>query len=159
VNHRYAAPVPHVRSGALSALAVAGKTRSDLIPNVPTIDETVPGYEAGGFVGIAVRKETPPEIIERLNREINAGLDDAAVQARLAELATRPRASTSRVRELRSSRNGEMGQSGQAVGREAGITLRECVVLRSIRGQSCRNRNWPSSPRVHLRSYSPRASP
>lgn len=50
------------------------------------------GYEAGGFDGIAVRKGTPFEIIERLNRDINAGLDNAAVQARLAELATQPRA-------------------------------------------------------------------
>jgi tripartite-type tricarboxylate transporter receptor subunit TctC len=82
-----AVPVKTVRSGALGALAVAGKTRSDLLPGVPTIDETVSGYEAGGFDGIAVRKGTPPEIIERLNRDIN----DGAVQARLAELATRPR--------------------------------------------------------------------
>jgi tripartite-type tricarboxylate transporter receptor subunit TctC len=78
--------------GRLERWPFAGKIRSDLLPDVPTIDETVSGYEAGGFDGIAVRKGTPPEIIERLNRDINAGLDDAAVQARLAELATRPRA-------------------------------------------------------------------
>jgi tripartite-type tricarboxylate transporter receptor subunit TctC len=84
--------LPHVRSGALSALAVTGKTRSELLPDVPTIGETVSGYEAGGFNGIAIRKGTPLEIIERLNRDINAGLDDAAVQVRLAELATRPHA-------------------------------------------------------------------
>jgi Tripartite tricarboxylate transporter family receptor len=78
----------HTRSGALRALAVAGKNRSTLLPDVSTVGETVSGFEAGGFDGIAVRKGTSPEIIERLNREINMGLADSAIRARLTELAT-----------------------------------------------------------------------
>ncbi len=80
----------HIRSGALRALAMAGKTRSDILPDVPTIGETVAGYEANSWCGLGVPKGTLPEIIERLNREINAGLVDPAVKAKLAAVATTP---------------------------------------------------------------------
>jgi tripartite-type tricarboxylate transporter receptor subunit TctC len=80
----------HIRSGTLRALAVAGKTRSDALPDVPTIGETVAGYEANSWCGVGVGRGTPPEVIERLNREINAGLADPAVKARLAGVATTP---------------------------------------------------------------------
>ena len=61
-----------------------------MLPDVPTIGETVPGYEANSWCGVGVPAGTPPEIIERLNREINAGLADPAVKARLAGVATTP---------------------------------------------------------------------
>jgi tripartite-type tricarboxylate transporter receptor subunit TctC len=80
----------HIKSGALRALAVLGKTRSEFLPNVPTIGETVSGYEANSWCGVGVPRGTPPEIVERLNREINAGLRDPAVKARLAQIATTP---------------------------------------------------------------------
>jgi tripartite-type tricarboxylate transporter receptor subunit TctC len=80
----------HIRSGALRALAMAGKTRSDVLPDVPTIGETVTGYEANSWCGLGVPKGTAPEIIERLNREINTGLTNPAVKARLAAVATTP---------------------------------------------------------------------
>jgi tripartite-type tricarboxylate transporter receptor subunit TctC len=80
----------HIRSGALRALAMAGKTRSEALPDVPTIGETVAGYEAEAWCGLGVPNGTPPEIIERLNRAINAGLADRATKARLAEVATTP---------------------------------------------------------------------
>jgi len=64
----------HVRSGSLRALGMAGKHRSDALPQVPTIGETVAGYEANSWCGVGVPRGTPAEIIERLNREINAGL-------------------------------------------------------------------------------------
>jgi tripartite-type tricarboxylate transporter receptor subunit TctC len=80
----------HIRSGALRALAVAGKTRFDGLPNVPTIGETVAGYEANSWCGLGVPVGTSPAIIERLNREVNAGLTDPGVKARLAEVATTP---------------------------------------------------------------------
>jgi tripartite-type tricarboxylate transporter receptor subunit TctC len=80
----------HIRSGALRALAVAGKTRSDMLPDVPTIGETVPLYVANSWCGIGVPRGTPGDIIERLNREINAGLRDPNVKARLAQVATTP---------------------------------------------------------------------
>jgi len=84
------ASLPHVHSGALRALALTGKTRSKLVPDIPTIGETIAGYEADGWNGIVVLKGTPPEIIDRLGREVNAGLANAAIRARLAELGTTP---------------------------------------------------------------------
>ena len=83
--------LPHIRSGALRALAMAGKTRFDPVPDVPTIGDTVPGYEASVWVGVGAPRGTPPEIIERLNREINAGLVNPTIKARLAEVATTPK--------------------------------------------------------------------
>jgi tripartite-type tricarboxylate transporter receptor subunit TctC len=82
--------LPHVRTGALRALAVAGNDRFDMLPHVPTIAETVPGYEAGTWAGVGVPKGTPTEIIARLNREIDAGLADPTVKSRLAEIGTIP---------------------------------------------------------------------
>src|SRR4029077_6493366 len=82
--------LPHIRAGALRALAVAGTTRFDGLPDVPTVGETVAGYEANSWCGVGVARGTPPEVIERLNREINAGLANPAVKARLAGVATTP---------------------------------------------------------------------
>jgi tripartite-type tricarboxylate transporter receptor subunit TctC len=78
--------LPHIRAGKLRALAVTTAIRSDALPDVPTVAETVPGYEASAFYGMGVPKGTPPEIIDKLNQEINAGLADPKVKARLAEL-------------------------------------------------------------------------
>jgi tripartite-type tricarboxylate transporter receptor subunit TctC len=83
--------LPHIRSGALRALAMAGKTRFASLPDVPTIGDAVPGYEASVWVGVGVPRGTPPEIIERLNREINAGLVNPTIKARLADVATTPK--------------------------------------------------------------------
>ena len=82
--------LPQVHAGALRALAVAGRDRFDTLPNVPSIGETLPGYEARTWAGVGVPKGTPPEIISRLNRDINAGLADPAIKARLAEIGTIP---------------------------------------------------------------------
>jgi tripartite-type tricarboxylate transporter receptor subunit TctC len=60
--------------------------RSDALPDVPTVGDTVAGYEASAFFGMGVPKGTPPEIIEKLNKEINAGLADPKIKAKLAEL-------------------------------------------------------------------------
>jgi tripartite-type tricarboxylate transporter receptor subunit TctC len=84
------ATLPYIRSGALRALAVIGRTRYDALPDVPTVGEFLPGYEVDAFNGIGIRKGTPREIIERLNREINAGLASSAISARFAELAAIP---------------------------------------------------------------------
>ena len=80
----------HIRSGSLRALAVAGKRRSEALPDVPTVGETVAGYEANSWCGVGVPRGTPAEIIERLNREINAGLANPTIKARLADVATTP---------------------------------------------------------------------
>ncbi len=78
--------LPQIKSGGLRALAVTSTTRSMLLPEIPTVDQFVPGFEAGQWVGIGAPKNTPIEIVERLNREINAGLTDATLKARIAEL-------------------------------------------------------------------------
>jgi tripartite-type tricarboxylate transporter receptor subunit TctC len=86
--------LPHIRSGALRALAMAGKTRFDQLPDIPTIDDALPGYEASVWAGVGVPRSTPGEIIQRLNREINAGLVNPTIKARLAEVATTPKVLT-----------------------------------------------------------------
>jgi tripartite-type tricarboxylate transporter receptor subunit TctC len=78
--------LPHIRAGKLRALAVTTATRSEALPEVPTVAETVPGYEASAFYGMSAPKGTPPEIIDKLNQEISAALADPKVKARLAEL-------------------------------------------------------------------------
>jgi tripartite-type tricarboxylate transporter receptor subunit TctC len=82
--------VEYIRAGKLRALAVTTATRSEALPEIPTVAEFVPGYEASGWVGIGAPKNTPVEIIEKLNREINAGLADPKIKARLADIGTTP---------------------------------------------------------------------
>src|SRR5262249_34016663 len=77
------ASIEHIRSGKLRALAVGTETRSDQLPNVPTLREFLPGFEASAFVAIGAPKNTPTEIIERLNHEVNAGLADPKIKSRL----------------------------------------------------------------------------
>jgi tripartite-type tricarboxylate transporter receptor subunit TctC len=107
-----------IRSGALRALATAGQTRPEALPDVPTIGETVAGYEANAWCGLGVPNGTPPGIIERLNREINAGLADPAITARLAEVATTPIFFT--PAEFGAYMAAEIGKWGKVV-RSAGI--------------------------------------
>jgi tripartite-type tricarboxylate transporter receptor subunit TctC len=78
--------IAHIQAGRLRALAVTTATRAKALPDVPTVAETVPGYEASAFFGMAVPKGTPREIIDKLNRTINQALADPALQAKLAEL-------------------------------------------------------------------------
>jgi tripartite-type tricarboxylate transporter receptor subunit TctC len=80
----------YVRSGQLRALAVTSVKRSELLPDIPTVSESVPGFEAGPFYGVGAPKDTPPEIVERLNVEINAGLADPKLRARLTDLGCTP---------------------------------------------------------------------
>jgi tripartite-type tricarboxylate transporter receptor subunit TctC len=80
------ASIQYVRAGKLRALAVTTATRAELLPDLPTVTEFVPGYEASTWYGIGAPRNTPAEIIERLNREINAGLADPALRTRLADL-------------------------------------------------------------------------
>ena len=87
--------LPHVRTGALRALAVAGSKRFDLLPDVPTIAETLPGYEARTWAGVGAPKGTPAEIIARLAREIDTVLTNPTVTARLADVGTIPMVLTS----------------------------------------------------------------
>jgi tripartite-type tricarboxylate transporter receptor subunit TctC len=76
----------HVRSGRTRALGVTTTERADVLPNVPAVAEFVPGYEAAGWYGIGVPKNVPAEIVDKLNREVNASLADSKLKTRLAEL-------------------------------------------------------------------------
>jgi tripartite-type tricarboxylate transporter receptor subunit TctC len=80
------ASIGYIRAGRLRALAVTAATRSDALPDIPTVGEFVPGYEASFWSGIGAPKNTPSEIIDKLNKEINAGLADPKMKARLADL-------------------------------------------------------------------------
>ena len=82
--------LPHIHAGKLRALAVTTAQRSDALPGVPTVAETVPGYEASAFFGMSVPKGTPDEVTGILNREINAALADPGMKAKLAELGGIP---------------------------------------------------------------------
>jgi tripartite-type tricarboxylate transporter receptor subunit TctC len=80
----------HIQAGSLRALGVTAAARLKVLPDIPLIGDVVPGYAVTGWLGVGVPKGTPPEIIERLNREANAALADPAVRARMAELGSEP---------------------------------------------------------------------
>src|SRR5690349_872888 len=84
------AAIGPVRAGRLRALAVSTATRSAVLPGIPTVADTVPGYEASAATGIGAPRGTPPEVVERLNREINAAFADPAMQTRLADTGGMP---------------------------------------------------------------------
>jgi tripartite-type tricarboxylate transporter receptor subunit TctC len=88
--------IQYIRTGKLRALALTSAMRSEMLPELPTVSEFLPGYEMTTWLGIGGPKNTPTEIVEKLNKEINASLADSRLQARLAELgstvfATSPR--------------------------------------------------------------------
>src|SRR5262245_50254143 len=78
--------IEHIRTGKLRALAVTSATRTEALPDMPTVGEFVPGYEASIWFGVGAPKVTPAEIVEKLNKEINASLADPKLQARRADL-------------------------------------------------------------------------
>jgi tripartite-type tricarboxylate transporter receptor subunit TctC len=80
----------HIQAGHVRALAVTTNARAESLPDVPTVADTVPGYEASTWFGFGAPKGTPPEIIARLNAVINAGLADPTIKARLAEVGSAP---------------------------------------------------------------------
>ena len=82
--------IAHVRAGTLRALAVTTAQRSEILPGVPTVSEFLPGFEASNWFGVAAPKNTPPEIIDKLNKEINATLAEPDIKARLADLGAAP---------------------------------------------------------------------
>jgi tripartite-type tricarboxylate transporter receptor subunit TctC len=82
--------LPNIRSGTIRALAVAGSSRLDVLPDAPRVADTVPGFEVSGWNGFAVRKGVPAGIIERLNTEISTGLADPTVKARIAQATAVP---------------------------------------------------------------------
>jgi len=82
--------IEYIRASKLRALAVTTATRSEVLPNIPTVGEFVPGYEASGWQGVGAPKNTPTDIIDKLNKEINAGIADPKLKARFADLGNTP---------------------------------------------------------------------
>jgi tripartite-type tricarboxylate transporter receptor subunit TctC len=86
--------IQHIRDGKLRALAVTTPTRQEVVPDIPALGEFVPGYEASGWLGIGAPRRTPTEIVERLNKEINAVLADPDLKARLVGIGIPPMSMT-----------------------------------------------------------------
>ena len=80
------AAIEYIRAGKLRGLAVTTATRAEALPNIPTVGDVVPGYEASQWYGVGVPKNTPVEIVEKLNKEIDAGLANPKLRAQLADL-------------------------------------------------------------------------
>jgi tripartite-type tricarboxylate transporter receptor subunit TctC len=78
--------IQYIRAGKLRPLAVTTANRSEVLPELPTMGDFVPGYEASAWFGVGAPRNTPAEIVDKLNREINAGLADPKMKARLADL-------------------------------------------------------------------------
>jgi tripartite-type tricarboxylate transporter receptor subunit TctC len=85
-----ASSIAYIRAGTLRGLAVTGAMRSDALPDLPTVGEFVPGYEVTAWYGVGAPKGTPAEVIDKLNKEIDAGLADPEMQARFADLGDVP---------------------------------------------------------------------
>ncbi len=81
-----ASSIEHIKAGRLRALAVTAPMRSEVLPDIPTVSEFLPGYEGSALFGLGVPKNTPAEIVDKLNNEINAALADPMIKARLAEV-------------------------------------------------------------------------
>jgi tripartite-type tricarboxylate transporter receptor subunit TctC len=77
--------IEHIRAGRLRALAVTSETRLEVLPDIPTVGDFVPGYEGTGWQGVGAPRDTPADIIDMLNKEINAGLSDSRMRARIAD--------------------------------------------------------------------------
>jgi len=84
------ASIQYIRAGNLRALAVTTALRSEALPDLPTVGDFLPGYEASTWYGVGVPKNTPTEIVQKLNKEINAALADPKLKARLADLGAEP---------------------------------------------------------------------
>jgi tripartite-type tricarboxylate transporter receptor subunit TctC len=107
-----AASIEYIRAGKLRALAVTTPTRWEGLPDIPTVGEFVPGYEASPWFGVAAPKRTASEIVEKLNKEINAALADSKMRARLADNGGHGTSRFARrFRQVDRGRNREVGQS------------------------------------------------
>ena len=87
--------IEHIRTGKLRALAVTTAKRSEALPGIPTVGEFLPGYESSNWYGVGIPKNTPAEIIDKLNKEINAVSADPLIKTRLAGLGVDPMSMTS----------------------------------------------------------------
>jgi tripartite-type tricarboxylate transporter receptor subunit TctC len=86
--------IEHIRAGKLRPLAVTDATRVEVLPDIPTVGDFVPGYEAVGWQGVGAPRNTPVEVVDKLNKQINAGLNDPEMKARLTDFGYRVFASS-----------------------------------------------------------------
>ena len=149
-------PLAHIRAGTVRALAMAGSTRSELLPGVPLIGDTVPLYVANSWCGIGVPKGTPPDIVERLNREINAGLKDPVEGAARQCGDHADHLQPGGVRRLHDGRSREVGEGDQDRAGAAGVTVPN--IRSSSRGAPRPGRRWPP-PTCRRQAWRPPASP
>ena len=112
--------IGYIKAGRLRALAVATGTRLDVLPDIPTVAEFVPGYEASFWFGVGAPKATPVEIVDKLNKEVDAALDDPKMKARLAELGGTV-LHLGRLRQADRRRNREVGQGGEVHRHQGGL--------------------------------------
>ena len=129
-----AGSIEYIRSGKLRALAVTTATRSQALPDVPTVSEFVPGFEAGDWLGVGAPKNTPPAIVGKLNNEIAAALADPKIAAGLCRSGWHGAcAHAGRVRQAPRRRNREMGQGDPRRPYHAGLTAagsrRYCICV------------------------------
>ena len=117
------ASIEYLKAGKLRPLAVTTATRFDALPDVPILADFVPGYESSALYGIAAPKNTPAEIIDKLNKEINAGLADPKDQGAPSRPGRHGGCGLARrLRQARRRRNREVGQGGEVLRREARLT-------------------------------------
>jgi tripartite-type tricarboxylate transporter receptor subunit TctC len=103
--------IAHIRADKLRALALTGATHLDALPGIPVVAEAVPGYEASYWVGLGAPKETPVEIIDKLNKDISMALADPKMQARFADLGgTAAGGSPAEFRKLIADETGKWGK-------------------------------------------------
>ena len=117
--------IEYVKTGKLRALAGTGATRSDAVPDLPTVAETLPGYQAASFYGIGAPRSTPAEVVEVLNKAVNAGLADPKLNARLADLGSVPLpGQPAAFGKLIADETEKMGQSNQVRRHQVTVTHR-----------------------------------
>ena len=120
-----AGSIEYIRTGRLRALAVSTATRVEALPDVPTVGEFLPGFEADDWLGVGAPKDTPADIIERLNKEIAAGAGRSENQGALRGVGRHcVCAVAGRIRQASCRRNGEMGQGGSGGQHPFGIDIR-----------------------------------
>ena len=122
--------IENIKAGKLRALAVTTATRWEGLPDVPALDEFLPGYEASIWFGIGAPKNTPEELIDKLNMEITAGLGDPRIKC--ATRCSRQHADANdarRVRQARRRRNRQMGQSHQVFRCESRMTFSHINII------------------------------
>ena len=104
------ASIEYIKTGKVRALAVTTPTRSEVLPDIPPLSEFVPGYDGSNWIGVGAPKTTPPEIIDKLNKEVNAALADPQLKLRLANLGSSVAGGSPQITAGGSRRNREMGQ-------------------------------------------------